>query len=203
MTAQAVDATYRQNLLIPEGASAGPLPPSRLHRVKLALGYASFGSLAMSIALMGVAIAQGDESATRLLLIGSGGLMLLFYAALFAQGFASAFWIYRMWGWFPPEQRHTKLWKKYISPGRAVLFMFIPYFNLYWMFVIYLGMGDILDRMRAQYPTREPFHKNLALVSLVGPMIFFPLGPLFHYAFDRHVEGLAREMESRMNRPLS
>jgi hypothetical protein len=203
MTAQAVDATYLQNLLIPEGASAGPLPASTLRRAKLALGIVSFGSLTSSFGLMGVAVAQHDESFARAFLIGAGGVMLLFYVALFAQGLVSAIWLYRMWSWFPPEQRHTKLWKTYISPARAVLFLFIPYFNFYWMFVIYFGLGDIFDRMRVQYPTREPYHKNLALVSLLVPMVFFPLGPLFHYALDGHVEGLAREMESRMNRPIS
>ena len=203
MTAQVVDATYRQNLLIPEGASAGPLPSSRLRRAKLGLGIAAFGSLALSFALMAGGILQHDERSARAFVIGASGVMLLFYAALFAQGLVSAVWLYRMWSWFPPEQRHTKLWKKYISPAHAVLFMFIPYFNFYWMFVIYLGIGDILDRMRAQYPTREPYHRNLALASLVVPMVFFPLGPLFHYALDGHVEGLAREMDSRMNRPIS
>ena len=90
------------------------------------------------------------------------------------------------------------MWKKYISPGTAIGFMFIPYFNIYWMFVVHLGIADILERMRVQYPTSKPNPKTLAIMTVVIPLVFFPAGPILQYMFAKHVEEMAREMQARM-----
>jgi hypothetical protein len=90
------------------------------------------------------------------------------------------------------------MWKKYISPGTAIGFMFIPYFNIYWMFVIYLGIADIMERMRVQFPCSKGPAKTLAILALVIPLVFFPAAPFLQYMFARHVEEMAREMSARM-----
>ena len=198
---QPIDPTYRQNVLVPGGASAGPIPKAALRKAQLALGIAAlliaaacFGSFVTATVIRGHA---GEG-----LGIAAGILFVFWWMTMVAQSLVSSAWLYRMWAWFPPEQRHTKLWKKYISPSMAVGLMFVPYFNIYWMFVIYLGIGDVFDRMRVVYPTREPFKKELAMATLIVPMFFFPAGPFLHYFLDAHVEALAEEMETRMNRPL-
>lgn len=198
MVGQAVDATYRQNVLVPAGASAGPIPVPALRKARLAIGIVSLLVGVASFASFVTAITIHDETFA----ITAGILFMFWWLTMFAQSFVSAAWTYKIWAWFPPEQRHTKHWKKYISPSMAVGLLFVPYFNIYWMFVLGLGLGDIFDRMRVVYPTREPFKRDLALATLVVPMVFFPAGPFLHYLFDVHVEALAAEMETRMNRPL-
>ncbi len=94
------------------------------------------------------------------------------------------------------------MWKKYISPGAAVGFMFVPYFNIYWMFVTYLGMADIFERMAVQYPTSQPSPRTMALVALIVPFVFFPAAPIVQYMFAKHVETIAREMQAKMGRPV-
>jgi hypothetical protein len=124
--------------------------------------------------------------------------MVVWYGVLLAYGITSAIWLYKTWSWIPPEQRHTGMWKKYISPGQAVGFMFIPYFNMYWMFVMYLGIADVFERMRVAYPTQTKSVKDLALWMLIGSMLFFPAGPFLHFMFLKRVDLLAAEMDARM-----
>jgi hypothetical protein len=128
------------------------------------------------------------------LLAAGMGALGLWYALLVTYGIINMVWTYKFWSWIPPEQRHTSMWNKYISPGSAVAFMFIPYFNLYWMFVIHLGIAEILDRMRLAYPTTKGSPRNAALVATIGSMLFFPVGPFLHWYFDKQVETLALEM---------
>lgn len=191
---------YRQNVAVPYGASAAPLVGPGLRKAKLALGVAQIVALLASVPLfvLGVMMAGEREEASGALFAVAAGSFGLWYLLLLAYGILNAVWIYKFWSWIPPEQRYTSMWKKYISPGAAVGFLFIPYFNIYWMFVVYLGIPDIMERMRVQYPSSKGSAKTLALVALVVPMVFFPAGPFLQYMFAKHVEQMASEMQARM-----
>jgi hypothetical protein len=199
---QAHQPLYRQNGFVPPGASTSPLLGSGLRRAKLALGIVQtvlgLGGVAL---LVSGAVVGPEEDAGSLLMALGGGLFAFWYLALMAYGIIGMVWTYKFWSWIPPEQRHTSMWKKYISPGQALGFMFIPYFNIYWMFVVYLGIADILERMRVAYPTSRGPAKNLALLRLLVPFVFFPAGPFLDYFFDKHVEGMAADMQARMAPP--
>jgi|GEM_PF-1155695 len=191
---------YRQNVFVPPGASTVPLLGPGLRKAKLALGIgqllAMFGALGGFIA--GAVVGAETDAGGAFMVLGGAGLGL-WYLLLLAYGIVGMVWTYKFWSWIPPEQRHTNLWKKYISPGQALGFMFIPYFNIYWMFVVYLGIADILERMRVQYPTDKPPAKTIALLRLIVPLVFFPAAPFLDYYFDRHVEGMAADMQARMH----
>lgn len=194
---------YRQNLFIPPGASSAPLPGSGLRTWKLVLGIVQVLSILGAITLWIVAAVVGAESDTGGVLMAVGGAGFgLWYLLIFAYAIVNMVWLYKFWSWIPPEQRHTSMWKKYISPGSALGYMFIPYFNIYWMFVVYLGIAEIMERMRVQYPTNKPPAKTLAIVRLVVPMVFFPAAPFLDFYFDRHVEGMAADMQTHMNAQL-
>jgi hypothetical protein len=199
--APAPNPYYRQNVFVPPGASAGPLPTPTLRKVKLASGIVQVAAIVLSIGLFVVAGALGNEDGSVAAIIGML-FMTLWYFVLIAYGIISMVWLYKIWCWFPPEQRHTKLWKKYISPGTAIGFMFIPYFNIYWIFVLYLGMADILERMMVQFPTSKESPRNLALTTLIVRLVFFPAAPFVDYIFAKHVESMATEMQARMGRPV-
>ncbi|MBX3211133.1 MAG: hypothetical protein KF850_03805 [Labilithrix sp.] len=189
-------AMYRQNVFVPPGANAGPLVGGTLRKVKLATGIAQMLTLFGAIVAIIAGSALGEDGGA--LVIAGMGFLGFWYLLLFAYGIANAVWLYKFWSWIPPEQRHSSMWKKYISPGMAVGFMFIPYFNLYWMFVVYLGIADVMERLRVQYPTSKGPAKTLAILALVVPLVFFPAGPFLQYFFAKHVEEMASEMHARM-----
>lgn len=190
---------YRQNVFVPEGACAGPLPAPWLRKARLVCGVARLvtGLTAGGLWISGVALEREP------LMIAAVVLAVPSYAAIFAETLLALVWLYRMWAWFPPGERHTKLWNKYISPNMAVALMFVPYFSIYWMFVVYLGMADVFDRLRASYPTSRESPRKLAMVALIGSMVFFPAAPILHYLLDSRIEGLAREIQPRMGRPIA
>jgi hypothetical protein len=190
-------AMYRQNVFVPHGAAAGPLVGSALRTAKLVIGIVQLVALIAGVALLVAGSAMRGDEGSAFLALGMGAFGL-WYLLLFAYGIVNMVWLYKFWSWIPPEQRHTSMWKKYISPGTAIGFMFIPYFNIYWMFVIYLGLADIMERLRVQYPSSKGPAKTLAIVALVVPMVFFPAGPFLHYLFAKHLEEMANEMQARM-----
>jgi hypothetical protein len=192
-------ALYRQNVFVPPGEKSGELPSPWLRNTKLALGIVQLSSLLFGIAAFVAAgvVDSGDDDGGALVV--AGALLLgVWYLALIAYGLVNLIWVYKFWSWIPTEQRHTKMWKKYISPGTATVLMVVPYFNIYWMFVVYLGICEIFERLAVAYPTDKPSPKNLAIATLVVPLVFFPAGPFLHYLFDKHVEAMAKETAARM-----
>lgn len=190
-------ALYRQNVFVPHGVTAGPLVGPTLRKVKLATGIGQSLALIVGLALLiAGAVMSGDDGSA--LAVAGMGVLGFCYLLIFVYAIVSAIWLYQFWSWIPPEHRHTSMWKKYISPGAAIGFMFIPYFNIYWMFVVYLGIADIMERLRVQYPSSKGPVKTLAILTLVIPMVFFPAGPFLQYVFAKHVEEMAKEMHARM-----
>lgn len=188
---------YRQNVFVPPGAMTGPLVGPTLRKVKLGLGIAQTLAMLAGFTLFVAGAVMSNEDGQTLIIVGSCTLGL-WYLLLFGYAITNMIWLYQFWSWIPPEQRHTNLWKKYISPGTAVGFMFIPYFNIYWMFVVYLGLSDIMERMRVQFPSSKGPVKTLAILTLVIPLVFFPAAPFLQFFFAKHLEEMAREMQVRM-----
>jgi len=79
--------------------------------------------------------------------------------------------IYKMWEAIQAGPART-------TPGKAVGFLFIPYFNLYWMFVVLYGWAKDynqfvkLRRIRA-LPVSEELPLGLCVFSLLGGMAAF------------------------------
>ena len=195
-SAAAQPLMYRENGFVPFGAVAGPLPNPMYKKVKLALAIAQLVAMLGGIGMMIAGAVVRDDGAP-LALIGGAGLGL-WYLLLIGHFVLTMMWFYAFWSWVPPNQRWTSMWKKYMSPGTFIGFMFIPYFNLYWLFVTYLGLADVMERMRVQYPTNKPPAKNLALCAVIGGILFFPAAPFLQYFFQKHLEEMARDMTRSM-----
>ena len=84
---------------------------------------------------------------------GMVGMILLLIAAIL--GFIC---IYRAWCCLQPGGART-------TPGKAVGFLFIPIFQLYWIFVAYHGWSQDWTRIQAS-------HGNLAGMPRVSPPLF-------------------------------
>jgi len=74
------------------------------------------------------------------------------------------------------------------SPGQAVGFCFIPFFNLYWMYQAYWGWAKEYNRIfnhRAHQPTAGVFLAfcicSMPIVNYVAGMATFVLGPIMMY----------------------
>lgn len=128
------------------------------------------GGVAMMV-VVGIANDNGDHDLDAL--GGLGGLVFLLSFAFLAVKFVvRLIWLHGCWSWLPPEHRVTSSGKR-VTPGTAVGFLFIPYFNMYWMFVAYVGLCDVLDRFVQHYrtPTRAP--RGLAIGACVCELLPF------------------------------
>ncbi|MFU8893310.1 MAG: GYF domain-containing protein [Luteolibacter sp.] len=64
------------------------------------------------------------------------------------------------------------------TPGKAVGFLFIPFFNLYWMFVALAGLSKDWNRVIASHPDLHAAPKlndTIFLLLCIGSLIFPPL----------------------------
>ena len=69
------------------------------------------------------------------------GISILFCAGCVTSGsIAAIVLLYRYWKFLPAEEAET-------TPAKAVGYLFIPIFNLYWSFVAYVKLSRTLDRL--------------------------------------------------------
>ena len=94
---------------------------------------------------------KSEAFATELVASTASGLgigSLLGFAAWGISVFAAIYGyiiLYRAWHILQPGGART-------TPGAAVGFMFIPLFNLYWVFNVYVGWSTDWNRIRSTYP---------------------------------------------------
>lgn len=65
-------------------------------------------------------------------------LLIIGIVPLFASSILYLMLLYRLWTLISPAEAKT-------SPGKAVGFLFIPFFNLYWFFVAFHGLAKSLN----------------------------------------------------------
>ena len=106
------------------------------------------------------------------LLLKKGGLFLLFpaYALLIWASVLIYIYLYRAWRLLQPGNVRT-------TPGKAIGFMFIPFFNVYWVFVLFVGLANDWNRVMAAHPNLQQaprLNSGLALAFCIGS--FFVIG---------------------------
>jgi hypothetical protein len=61
------------------------------------------------------------------------------------------------------------------TPGMAVGFMFIPLFNLYWMFMAIYGWAQDYNKYIARYQLQvQPMPEGLFLMMPIFQLVFYP-----------------------------
>jgi hypothetical protein len=100
----------------------------------------SAASWVLGIAMLALVIEAGshinDDEMAALVAVG----VLNFLAAI-PTAVVFFIWLYGAWDAVPPQYRGT-------SPGRAVGFLFIPFFNFYWVFRAIPGLSASIKRAR-------------------------------------------------------
>jgi hypothetical protein len=67
---------------------------------------------------------------------------------------------------------------KDFGAGKAIGFMFIPFFNLYWIFMFWMRLGDRLNLQYKLRGKRPKVEKGLLIATCVIVIIFSSLGYL-------------------------
>jgi hypothetical protein len=82
----------------------------------------------------------------------------------------SMVWLYRAWSSVPPGMRYTAQ-GRWVTPGSAVGYCFIPFFNLYWVFVANVGLCDAIDRVLIAKGAAARAPKGLAIAACIGHLV--------------------------------
>jgi len=85
--------------------------------------------------------------------------VLYLYLCTWVAGLAT--WLvfhYRLWALIPPEYAET-------TPGRAVGYLFIPFYNFYWMFQSFVGVARSLNRCAANSGDSHQPRASLGLAT--------------------------------------
>ena len=129
-----------------------------------------FGLFILVIFLAGSGVINSDklEGAQLMLLVvllilGGAGIL---FAAILQYVYLARIWSYMRFG------------NPRTSAGKAVGFLFIPLFNLYWLFVAFHGLAQDWNRITSQYADlqRAPrMTEGAFLTFCIGSLVFPPL----------------------------
>jgi|GEM_PF-5646854 len=156
----------------PVADAAGPEQLTRLYRWYLGFGIASLiGSALIFVPLLAMHLAVSAERVRNsspgeaLTLLGPYLLALALFAVVAGLCGIPALvlkciLVYRLWRLVPPERAAT-------TPGRAVGFLFIPLFNLYWNFIAFHELGKFLEAKSGD-PQPRQLSLAFAIVSLAA-----------------------------------
>ncbi len=126
-----------------------------------------FGGIVLSIFIMvgAVMAAAADPNA-------GGALLPLAFVPIF---FSLVMWyvlIYKMWSALPSGWGRT-------TPGKAVAFMFVPLFNVYWLFQVWWGWAQDYNRFVSENNAPVPrMPEGLALTMCI--LVFVSAIPLIN-----------------------
>jgi hypothetical protein len=85
--------------------------------------------------------------------------------------------LYQLWKLIPADISRT-------TPGKAVGFVFIPFFNFYWVFIAYYGLGEDMNTTLQRYGIPHRVSKGLGLtLCILAIVLWFVLFPFSLLAF--------------------
>ncbi len=179
------------------GAPMGPQAPAAGGALKLRFYMLACFIAAMAFPMIGMIFSAISSETEEPAFAAVGAIVMMFAIPAIIAYFVMIFvWVFKSWEMLPQAYRVTSAGKT-ISPGEAVGFMFIPFFNqFYWNFVMPQGLCDGLNHALAAYgsPRRAPkgFAIACAIMQLI-PYINFSLAPFFWLAFVFMVDGAKAE----------
>lgn len=144
-----------------------------------------FAMPVLGILLATAGSATGDDDAAGVF----GGIGILFigvaYLFLFVMYAMAMTWVYKSWDMIPDPYRFTRSGRK-ISPAAAFGYLFIPFYNLYWIFAMTQGYCDALDYLLSHYGSTRRAPRGLAIAAgivQVIPYMNFLFAPILWFIF--------------------
>src|SRR5262249_21994333 len=102
------------------------------------------------------------------ILAGLGLIPVIGFPALIAGIVLLAVFLYKCWNQIQDGYQR-------VSAGRAVGFLFIPFFNFYWVFVAVLVLAEDLNMGVRRYGLNAPIvSEGLAVTSCILGVLMFP-----------------------------
>jgi hypothetical protein len=91
--------------------------------------------------------------------------LLVGYIGLIASAVYQYMLIYKLWSLIPRERAQT-------TPGKAIGFLFIPFFNLYWIFVAFHGLTKALNNEIKSVAPNKQVSEGLSLACCICALVF-------------------------------
>lgn len=136
----------------------------------LYIGSFILGGILLVIGIIAIAVGaaeldKGSSEAAAAIGIGVGVIFIIFASSLFFLGSIMIFILYyKMWSSIQDGHART-------SPGKAVGFMFIPLFNIYWIFQALWGYSkDYNEYLRRHSIQAKPLCEGLFLAACILPL---------------------------------
>ncbi len=155
------------------------------------LKWAYLGCLLGGLVVAGIGGAVGDDVGAVLAVIGV-------LTAFFGRLVVALIWIYGAWAAIPADYRVTSTGKR-VSPGEAIGFLFIPFYNLYWMFVASGGLCDALDYLLRSSGSQRTAPKGLAMGAAICqfiPYVNLLIAPFLWFFYMLGVDSAAQELQN-------
>lgn len=149
------------------------------------------GVMAYLAAASGGASSDGAQVAGMLPIIG---IVFLFLVPI-----ASMIWLYKAWSTVPPEMRYTDGGKQ-VTPGTAVGYCFIPFYNLYWIFVANVGLCEAINRSLLARGGQARAPRGLAIAACVAHLVPYCnllASPILWTIYMFSVDGARKELAAR------
>lgn len=137
---------------------------------------------------------SGEEPGAALALVGIGALFLVL------APIGALTWLYKAWSSVPPDMRCTEQ-GKWVTPGQAIGFLFIPLFNLYWIFIANVGLCEAINRTLVARGGQPRAPKGLAIAACVGHLVPYCnilVSPILWTIYMVMVDNARREMVNRV-----
>jgi len=182
-TAATSPYTPPSSSLAPQAAVGGDYPFFPIKKASFGLWLSTFlgGMVLMflgiimlvgSVASQAQAYSNGGEDMPPPQGAGLGGILYLIgIIILLVSAIFFYIHLYRAWSCLRAGAPRT-------TPGKAIGFLFIPFFNLYWMFVAFAGLPKDWNRVMASHPDLQAgprLGETVFLLFCIGALIFPPL----------------------------
>lgn len=186
-----------------------PLPSGSFKKLffwGLISGVLSFCSLILVAfcAFIGEIMFEYGESTERMVVAGILIFLFVLFLVLNILGSVLMFILtFRSWRLIQDGYART-------TPWRAILFLFIPFFNFYWIFVCFYGLATNLNKYKQRYNLNGPqCHQGLMLTSIILSLfpylnfiaLFFAIPAMYSIARTADEINDARLMASIQNNP--
>jgi serine/threonine protein kinase/Tfp pilus assembly protein PilE len=118
---------------------------------------------------LGIGLLQGDSNETF-----AGIAFLVFFASWSFAYIYHYVALYRCWSVLQGSTART-------TPGSAVVRLFIPFYNIYWIFVAYKGLAEDANRFAELYGLKSRISAGLSLavcISMIVPYANIIIAPI-------------------------
>jgi hypothetical protein len=128
--------------------------------------------------------------------IGLAGLLAM--ACFPLMLIAGMVWLYKSWGCVPPQMRYTD-GGKWVTPGAAVGFLFVPFYNWYWVFVANVGLCEAINRTLVASGGQPRAPRGLAIAACIVALIPYVnyLSPIMWTVYMFVMDSAKKELVSR------